>query len=63
MIGGSVTILKPLKAVDESTKVWVGALIRELWSFRGLGVTPREQWSRQDDTRAQDNGAAAVPAY
>ena len=63
MIGGSVTILKPLKAVDESTKVWVGALIRELWSFRGLGVTPSEQWSGQDDTRAQDNGAAAVPAY
>ena len=31
--------MKLLKAVDESTKVWVGALIRELWSFRGLGVT------------------------
>lgn len=45
MIGGAVTILELLKAVDESTKVWVGALIRELWSFRGLGVTPREQWS------------------
>ena len=40
MIGVSVSILKLLKGFDESRKVLVGAsLIRDLCSFRGLGVT------------------------
>ena len=63
MIGGAVSILKQLKAVDKRTKVWVGATNKRAVVVPWAWSDTEEQWSGQDDTRAQDNGAAAVPAY
>ena len=59
----AVSILKQLKAVDKSTKVWVGATNKRAVVVRWVRSDTEGTMGEQDDTRAQDNGGAAVPAY